>query len=183
MNENSIERCEQCGDYEYCAGDFDNCTGFIPGENYIFDKIYEKMKKYTKMATEEFIEALKLFRKKHGEYLSELVELNRQGAGEDKYKELREKYDGYTSPEERKEFVIVSENLLKAYESEIGDTKFLREIYERVEKLRGKKVELVDGSLAYMEDLVLFIDDCYYTLQTIDGHTRFEPVIGKIKEL
>lgn len=27
--------CNLCGDYEYCAFDFDHCTGFIPGDNYV----------------------------------------------------------------------------------------------------------------------------------------------------
>jgi len=29
------EKCNTCGDYEYCAGNYgtDKCTGFIPGNN------------------------------------------------------------------------------------------------------------------------------------------------------
>jgi hypothetical protein len=25
--------CNKCGDYEYCAFKYDECTGFIPGNN------------------------------------------------------------------------------------------------------------------------------------------------------
>lgn len=29
------EKCNTCGDYEYCAGNYgtDKCTGYIPGNN------------------------------------------------------------------------------------------------------------------------------------------------------
>lgn len=29
-------RCQTCGDYEYCAGNYgtDKCTGYIPGGDY-----------------------------------------------------------------------------------------------------------------------------------------------------
>ena len=37
--------CNQCGDYEYCAFHYDECTGFIPGDNYVYEKYYEAMKK------------------------------------------------------------------------------------------------------------------------------------------
>lgn len=35
------KKCEQCGDYEYCAGNYgtDKCTGFIPGND--FENGYE----------------------------------------------------------------------------------------------------------------------------------------------
>lgn len=26
--------CNKCGDYEYCAFEYDKCTGFIPGGDY-----------------------------------------------------------------------------------------------------------------------------------------------------
>ena len=31
--------CNQCGDYEYCAFQWDRCTGFIPGDNYVYEKL------------------------------------------------------------------------------------------------------------------------------------------------
>ena len=37
--------CNQCGDYEYCGFHYDECTGFIPGDNYVFEKYYEALKK------------------------------------------------------------------------------------------------------------------------------------------
>ena len=32
---NTHPNCNLCGDYEYCAFDFDHCAGFIPGDNYV----------------------------------------------------------------------------------------------------------------------------------------------------
>ena len=40
--------CNQCGDYEYCAFQWDKCTGFIPGDNYVFEKIWEKRNRRSK---------------------------------------------------------------------------------------------------------------------------------------
>ena len=37
--------CNQCGDYEYCAFHYDECTGFIPGNNYVYEKYYEAIKR------------------------------------------------------------------------------------------------------------------------------------------
>lgn len=53
INTGSLEHsCEQCGDYERCAGKFDECTGFIPGDNYVFDYAYELQNRIMEQVTQ-----------------------------------------------------------------------------------------------------------------------------------
>jgi len=33
--------CNTCGDYEYCAFKYDECTGYIPGDTYVASQVIE----------------------------------------------------------------------------------------------------------------------------------------------
>ena len=163
--------CNQCGDFEYCAYDYKNCTGFIPGDNYTFEKFYEGMEEITVF---EFIQYEEEFFKKNTEYLNKKANINRkENSGEinektakQLRKNLEEEYKQYKDIYETTKYCIISDSLKIAYEATGHEiSKNFRQFLDEQKKYAGKHVTMNSGASGILLGIGVALDDFYYIIK------------------
>lgn len=183
--ENEKINCNQCGDYEYCAFQFDKCTGFIPGEN----SGGTTMKELTAW---EYIQHENEFFKKNGEYYQKKVEINKkENSGqlsEEEAEKLRENlksdYLGFTSIYADDKYCFLCDALEIAYQAINGevDQNFKTFLWEH-KKFKGQIVEMSSGNIkGKLLGVATALDDYYYVIEESEtSKIRFVTGVDGIK--
>ena len=189
---NEKRDCNQCGDYEYCAFDYKNCTGFIPGDNYVYERVYEKgSSEMTEITPLEYIRYEEEFFKKHDEYLERKVAINRdEKAGKISEEEanklrnqLKSELGEYSSIYNADKYCVISDALETMYMA-LGrgiDENFKTFLSEQ-KKYRGKKVKMCGGLEGELLNIVVSLDDYYYIIKDATGKVIFDTSVDGIEK-
>lgn len=189
---NEKRDCNQCGDYEYCAFDYANCTGFIPGDSYVYERIYEKGNRgMTEVTPLEYIKYEEEFFKKHDEYLARNVAINKdEKAGKISEKEAKKLRDQlnielgeYSSVYNADKYCVISDALETLYMSlGHGIDENFKVFLNHQKKYKGKKVRMLAGLEGELLNVVVALDDYYYIIKDATGKVIFDTGVDGIEE-
>ena len=189
---NEKRDCNQCGDYEYCAFDYANCTGFIPGDNYVYERVYEKgSSEMTEITPLEYIRYEEEFFKKHDEYLERKVAINRdEKAGkisEEEANKLRNQLVSelgeYSSIYNADKYCVISDALETMYMAlGRGIDENFKTLLSEQKKYRGKKVKMCGGLEGELLNVAVSLDDYYYIIKDATGKVIFDTGVDGIEK-
>lgn len=193
---NEKRDCNQCGDYEHCAFDYKNCTGFIPGSNYTYEKVYELQNKLLRMEEITVLEYLQYednFFKMHGEYMEKKEEIDlKEKAGELSEKDaqkqrqqLEKEYNPFIHVEMSNKYCFISDALEIAYKATGKEiSRNFKHFLSEHKKYKGKHVTMAAGLSGELLGVAVAIDDFYYVIKDDKtGKTIFDTGVDGIEKV